>query len=219
MAGSPKKRARKDRAKTFLEEPNAIGRICGRIASGPGTLVDLCHEFGDLHYGTVNEWIQSDEHRRKAYKEALDVRKEHAHEHVFRELITLIKADFTEAYKYQCSRCRGELLRQGREWMHLDGSTEICDGASSDMVWKDLCDIPAALRKFIVGMEVDELFEGTGKTRIQVGVTRKIKFVNKERGYELMAKHLGMLIDKRELSGKLTLEDLLEASNTTEDSK
>lgn len=218
MAGSPKKRARKDRAKTFLDEPNAIGRICGRIASGPGTLVDLCHEFGDLHYGTVNEWIQSDEHRRKAYKEAIDVRKEHAHEHVFRELITLIKADFTEAYKYQCSKCSREVERVDGAWMHRDDSQAMCDDAGADMVWKDLCDIPPALRKFIVGMEVEELFSGTGKHRIQIGITRKIKFVNKERGYELMAKHLGMLIDKRELSGKLTLEDLLEASNV-EDSK
>lgn len=182
MAGSPKKRARKERAKTFLEEDNAMARICARIVSGPGTLVDVCRDFGDLHYGSVNEWIQSDEDRRKQYKEALDIRKEHAHEHVFRELMTWLKCDITQAFK-------------------PDGSL------------KALEDIPDDVRKFIASMEIEELYEGAGSRKIEVGIVRKLKFFDKGRGLELMAKHLGMLIDKREVSGKLTLEDLLEASN------
>lgn len=182
MAGSPKKRARKERAKTFLETPTAMAQICGRIVSGPGTLVDVCREFGDLHYGSVNEWIQGDEHRRKMYKDALDVRKEHAHEHVIRELMIWIKADITKAF-------------------NDDGSM------------KALKDIPEDVRKFIAGVEIEELFAGTGKNKIEIGILRKVKFFDKGRGLELMAKHLGMLVDKREISGKLTLEDLLEASN------
>lgn len=179
MAGSPKKRARKEAAKTFFEQPNAIDLICARIVAA-GTLVDVCREF-NIHYGAVNAWIEEDDSRRKRYAAALEVREKHGKEHVIRELMGLLKVDVTTAFLPN-----GEL--------------------------KALESMPEDVRRFISGMEVEELYAGSGKDKIEIGRVRKIKFYDKMRAIELMAKHLKMLVDKVEHSGKVTLEEILEAS-------
>lgn len=65
----------------------------------------------------------------------------------------------------------------------------------------------------VASIEVDELFEGKSAKRTQIGVTRKIKFWDKNRSLETMAKHLGMLIERREDKVTVTLEKLIELSN------
>lgn len=69
-----------------------------------------------------------------------------------------------------------------------------------------------ATAKCVASIEVDELFEGAGKERAQVGWTKKIKLWDKLKANELMGKHLAMWIErhKHEVTN---LEDLIMASH------
>lgn len=57
-------------------------------------------------------------------------------------------------------------------------------------------EIPEDIRRAICGVETDELFEGRGRDREQIGVTRKIRFWDKARALEMLARHLGILRDR-----------------------
>ena len=61
----------------------------------------------------------------------------------------------------------------------------------------------------INGVEVQEIFEGSGKDREQVGTLHKLKIVDKKGALDSLAKIQGMFIDKVEHSGKITIDDLI----------
>lgn len=61
----------------------------------------------------------------------------------------------------------------------------------------------------VASVEVDEIFDGFGADRTQIGLTKKVKFWDKPKALELLGKHLKLFTDKIEHSGKLTLEDLV----------
>jgi len=61
--------------------------------------------------------------------------------------------------------------------------------------------MPEAARRAIAGIEVEEIWSGTGKDRVQIGVLKKIKLVSKEGTLTLAGRHLKMFTDKQELSG------------------
>ena len=42
-----------------------------------------------------------------------------------------------------------------------------------------------------------------------IGLTKKIKLWDKNQALDKLAKHLGLLVDKVEVSGKVTLEELI----------
>lgn len=67
---------------------------------------------------------------------------------------------------------------------------------------RPLKDIPEDTRRAIAGVDVVELFEGSGEERVQSGELKKLKLWNKVQSLELLAKHLGLLRDKVELSGE-----------------
>ena len=98
----------------------------------------------------------------------------------------------------------GELLRIAR--------VDIGEAFDENGALKPLKEIPEDVRRAISGMEVDELFDGTGRERLRIGETRKVKFWDKTRALELLAKHLGLLKDRVELTGKdggpVTVENL-----------
>lgn len=180
MAGAPIRKERKLKAQAFLEQADAISVICARITGG-GTLVDICRER-DLHYGTVNAWIQADDDRRKTYAAALDVRKEHGVEHVIKALLEWIDVDITKAF-------------------------------NNDHTLKPINKIPRQVRNFIAGIKVTELYEGTGEKRKLVGHLKEVKFHDKPKGLELMAKHLRMLMEVAGNGAAAdTLADLLSKS-------
>jgi len=68
---------------------------------------------------------------------------------------------------------------------------------------------PDHLARAIKSIEVDELFDGTGKDRTKIGLTRKIQLWDKPKALELIGRSLAMFTDKTEVSGKLSLEDLI----------
>ncbi len=61
--------------------------------------------------------------------------------------------------------------------------------------WPD--DVTAA----VASVEVDELFEGYGENRIQVGHTKKVKLWDKPRALEMLGKHLRLFVERIEASG------------------
>lgn len=67
---------------------------------------------------------------------------------------------------------------------------------------KPIHEIPEDVRRAISGVEVEALFEGRGEEREQTGYLKKVKFWDKNRALEALAKHLGLLIDRSEVEIK-----------------
>ena len=67
---------------------------------------------------------------------------------------------------------------------------------------KALKDMPVHLRRAISGVEVDEIWEGRGESRTQIGITRKVKLWDKNKALELIGKHKKLFTEKHELTGK-----------------
>jgi phage terminase small subunit len=82
-----------------------------------------------------------------------------------------------------------------RELMRVLGS-DLSMAFNADGTIKPIHEIPEDTRRAIASIETDELFSGTGKDRVQVGVTRKIKFWSKDKAIENAMRHLGMLRDR-----------------------
>lgn len=81
-------------------------------------------------------------------------------------------------------------------------------------MFKPLKEMPEDVRRAIVSIEVDELWEGSGEDRVQIGITRKVKFADKKGSNELLGKYLKMFVERMEHSGSVTIEDFLSASRT-----
>lgn len=82
--------------------------------------------------------------------------------------------------------------------------------------WPD--DMAAA----VASVEVDELFEGFGENRVQVGYTKKVKLWDKPRALELLGKHLKLWVERVEASGPnggpiQTRNDGINLSSLTDD--
>lgn len=71
---------------------------------------------------------------------------------------------------------------------------------------------PDNIARCVSSIQVEELEEYIDGQKTFVGYTKKIKLWDKNRALEKLAKHLGLLIDKIEHSGKVTLEDLVTKS-------
>jgi len=170
MAGTPKKRERRERLQALLQDEEACDWLCARIASGDN-LVNFCREL-DIPYVAVNEWIQEDEDRRTQYKQALDVRETHNKEVVVGELMRMLTVDITQAF-------------------------------DENHALKPIDQIPEDVRRCIASLELSEIWgQSVEGDRIQTGVLKKIKFWDKNKATELMAKHLKMLVEKHEHAGE-----------------
>jgi phage terminase small subunit len=53
----------------------------------------------------------------------------------------------------------------------------------------------------VASVEIDELFEGFGENRIQVGHTKKVKLWDKPRSLEMLGKHLKLWVERMEHTG------------------
>src|SRR5713226_8249305 len=52
--------------------------------------------------------------------------------------------------------------------------------------------MPEDLRRAISGMDVEEIFAGSGEDREQIGQVRKLRLWDKTKALELLARHIGM---------------------------
>lgn len=98
-----------------------------------------------------------------------------------------------------------EQLRQDRSTKtNIDAAwvlTRLADEATADIA--DLYDDDGKLlpvrqwpmiwrQGLVQGIEVDELFEGRGEDRVQIGVVRKVRLDNRVKRLELIGKHIGV---------------------------
>jgi len=60
---------------------------------------------------------------------------------------------------------------------------------------------PDHIAACVASFEVEELFEGSGKDKMQIGFTKKVRFWDKTKSLELLGKHLKLFSDRLELSG------------------
>ena len=60
---------------------------------------------------------------------------------------------------------------------------------------KDMAEIPEDLRRCIASIEVEELFEGNGKDREMIGYVKKVKFWDKPKALEILARYFKILVD------------------------
>lgn len=109
--------------------------------------------------------------------------------------------------EWEVERCLQEL----RAIMMVD----IRDAYNERGELKNVRDLPAPLAAALQSVETDELFEGHGDDRTQIGVTRKLKFWDKAKAIELFMKKHGLLVERKDIRITRTLEDILSASHDT----
>lgn len=88
---------------------------------------------------------------------------------------------------------------------------DIADAFDEKGNLKDIRSIPEPLRRAISGIEVDELWEPNedGPGKHQAGWTKKVKFWDKAKALETLAKHLKLLEDKTEVNVTVNLGERL----------
>lgn len=89
---------------------------------------------------------------------------------------------------------------------------DLREAYNDDGTLKKPKDWPDSVARALAGVEVEELFEGTGKERECVGDTSKIKLHDKIKALTLIGQEHGMFIQKVKHEGTLKLEELVGGS-------
>lgn len=66
---------------------------------------------------------------------------------------------------------------------------------------REIADLDDDTAAAIAGLDVLEVYEGTGADRVFTGYIKKYKIANKIGALDSMAKHLGLFIDRQEITG------------------
>jgi phage terminase small subunit len=80
---------------------------------------------------------------------------------------------------------------------------------NEDGTLKKITDLDDDSSAAMAGMEIEELFEGSGMDRFQVGVTKKIKRWDKVKALDSLAKHLGMFEVDNKQKSQITVIDVV----------
>jgi len=92
---------------------------------------------------------------------------------------------------------------------------DVADILRDDGSVKAVRNWPTAWRTYVSGMDLSELWEGSGGERQMIGLLKKIKWPDKVKNLELLGKHVDVQAfkEQKELSGGLAIshEDALEA--------
>jgi phage terminase small subunit len=92
-----------------------------------------------------------------------------------------------------------EVLRE----MHRIAMADIA--LAFDPLTNDLLavhDMPEVIRRGVSGVKIETRFEGTGRDRREVGFTKEVKFWNKERCLEMLARTLALFKDSLTVKSK-----------------
>ncbi|PXW75966.1 phage terminase small subunit [Blastomonas natatoria] len=89
---------------------------------------------------------------------------------------------------------------------------DVLDILDDAMSLKPVSDWPKVWRQYLSGVDVAEMFEGSGDDRRMVGILKKIKWPDKVKNLELIGKHVGVQAfkDKIEHSGEMSINVLPE---------
>lgn len=91
-------------------------------------------------------------------------------------------------------------------------TVDISEAFDSMGQLKPLHEIPEQVRRAISGIEVHEIFDGQGEQKSVIGLAKKVKFYDKNKSLELLGKFHKLFTEKHEVTGTLTLADLVTAS-------
>lgn len=81
-----------------------------------------------------------------------------------------------------------------------------------DGTLRNIHEMPEHARRAIKEITVEEVYEGRGDERRFIGYSRKVKVFDKLSAIEKAMKHLGLLTEKLEVHGSLTLDALVTRS-------
>jgi phage terminase small subunit len=98
-----------------------------------------------------------------------------------------------------------DVLRELKRIAYLD----LTHAYKQDGSLKLVHEIPEDTRRALVGIEVDEIWDGYGEDRTQIGVTKKVKFADKIRALELLGKHLELFTEKVKHSADSSFAEML----------
>lgn len=71
---------------------------------------------------------------------------------------------------------------------------------------------PNDIAPAVASIQVDELFDFEDGKKTKIGLTKKVKLWDKNQALDKLAKHLGLLVEKIEHSGNVTLESIIAKS-------
>jgi phage terminase small subunit len=78
---------------------------------------------------------------------------------------------------------------------------------------KPVSEWPTHIARAVASIEVFEEYQGSGNERQYIGQTKKVKFWDKPKALELKGKNERLFSDRVEVTGKVTLEDLVAGSH------
>lgn len=131
------------------------------------------------------------------------------------EVLAWIRKDKERARKYE------QALSDRSEWTIEQLLTQLRNIAMFDIRQiydqdnnlKPVTEWPPEAAQAVEAIKVDEIYEGYGAERTQVGETKQVKLWSKIKAIELLGKNLKLFIDHIEHSGSLKLEDLVGGSD------
>lgn len=99
-----------------------------------------------------------------------------------------------------------EVLRELQTFGHMDPA-EIVDEQGRLLPLKKM---PEHVRRAIASVEIEEIWDGKGDERVQVGELKKVKFWPKHRGLELLGQHIKLFGDE----GGSSVTNVFQVNNT-----
>lgn len=173
--------------RALIAKPELMATICAHVAAG-GTVQGLCDTWnrkpelgatGLVRFGAIWQWIVTNDERRKMWLDTNNMVAQ-ADEARLKEL----------ARGIAFSDIRSLLDDQGRV--------------------RPISEWPAEASMLVAGLDVAEMFEkGEGNVQELVGILKKVKLADRLKAGEFLAKLSGLLIEKREISGKVGLETIV----------
>lgn len=141
------------------------------------------------------------------------------------EEIEILDAEVAKAAKVDAERWLKEIARIA--------FSDLSQAFTPEGKLLPIVEMPEDIRRAIIGMEVEELWEGPPGDKFEAGVTRKIKLGDKVRALEMVGKYLKVLTDRVDHSSsdgsmspkseidlkKLSKEDLLKLREIAEKAK
>ena len=122
-----------------------------------------------------------------------------------------LRADTKRSQDYDKS------LEDRKEWarekilrtLHEVSEFNIKDILNEEGGLKPISQWPEVAGRVVAALEISEEFEGKGSERIQSGWIKRVKTKDSLKALEMLAKNLSMLTEKHEVSGALTLDQLI----------
>lgn len=112
-----------------------------------------------------------------------------------------LDAEMAKAYTSAMELRRSHAIDTVLGELHRLAAADISQVFNEDGSPKPLHEIPEDVRRCISAVEVEEMFEGKGEARVQVGLLHKFKLWDKGAALERLGKHLKLFSERVEHTG------------------